>query len=92
MRRYDVFQNLIKAKVQGAMLKEAYEVLGQAYEALNRSHETYINLVYKVKIESKGDFYKDTLVLVLAWVFSQTGTLFVDFIHFFYSTIAKTMD
>ena len=59
MRRYNAFQNLIKAKVQGTMLKEAYEVLGWAYDALNKSHKNYIDLVDKATIEAKGDYLEE---------------------------------
>ena len=38
MRRYNAFQNLTKTEVQGTLLKEAYKVMAQVYEALDECH------------------------------------------------------
>ena len=63
-RRYNTFQNLIKAKVQGSMLKEAYEVMGPMYKALDKSHEVYTDLVNEATIVAKGDYLeKNSLVI-----------------------------
>ena len=59
MRKYDAFQSLIKAEVQVAMLKEAYKVLGWAYEALDKSHKDYTNLVNEATIMAEGDHIEE---------------------------------
>ena len=45
MRSYNnVFQNFVKGKMQGSQLKEAYDVIVRAYEALEKSHDDYEEL------------------------------------------------
>ena len=58
-----MFQNLIKAEVQGSMLKEAYEILGHAYEALDKSHEDYMNLDDKAMIMAECNYLEEPFQL-----------------------------
>ena len=55
-----MFQSLVKAEVQGTILKEAYEALSQAYKALDKSHKRYIDLVDKTTMEAKGDYLEES--------------------------------
>ena len=43
-KRYNTFQNLLEANVQSCMLEEAYSVMTQVYEALDRSHDEFLSL------------------------------------------------
>ena len=55
-RRHSAFQSLIEAEVQESVLKGALENMGQAYEALDKAHESYLSLVDEATIRTKGNY------------------------------------
>ena len=63
MRSYNAFQNLVKSKMQGIQLKEAYDVIVRAYEALEKSHDDYEDLVEKAIIDAEGDYLEESFQL-----------------------------
>ena len=62
-RRHSVFQSLIEGKVQESVLKGPYENLGQAYEALDKAHKSYLSLVDEATIRTKGNYLRVSLCL-----------------------------
>ena len=55
MRWYNAFQDLVRAQVQSSTQEDTYEVMIRAYEAVNRSHQDYVEMVYEAAIEAEGD-------------------------------------
>ena len=62
-RSYNAFQNRVKGKMQGSQLKEAYDVIVRAYEALEKSHDDYEDLVEKATIDAEGDYLEESFQL-----------------------------
>ena len=62
-RKYNAFQYLVKAEVQDNELKEAYDDLVRAYEALEKSHENYVDLVEEAIGDAEDGYLDESSLL-----------------------------
>ena len=63
-RRYNEFHDLVKAKVQRSLLKEAFDVMDRAFWDLKKSHEDYSLLVEEEIIDAEGDYLEEPFQLL----------------------------